>query len=438
MNKGFAEKTQYLKGRIGELWRAGAVHIISGNFLNKFVAFFGSIFIVRLLTKTDYGILGYYENLYNFPVAAAGLGISNAVMRYVVLEEDIQRKKSVFRYMIKVALIANFAIVGIGFLVNVFYPHASNFKDYSYLLYIMFLMLPAQYLCDNNLTLQRSMFDNRRFAYFNLGYAILVIGGKLTGALVGGLETIVILGVIIQVSVAAFLLYTNESRYFSGVKVVPVEKSKKKEILTYSVQYMITNGMWTLFFLMDTYLVSKLLNQPEIVAEYKVANTWPSNISVIGTAVAFFVTPYFIRHENDLPWIRTNFKKLYGINLGIVGLLALIMLVFTKPLLFIYSGSDYYNVIPLMRLLVLPAFINNGFRFMVANCLAAMGKIRMNMIVSFAGLIGLTVLDIILIPKFQQYGPPIADTIVFSVMSLVLLWEFNKKYKLIGRRNDEE
>ena len=50
----------------------------------------------------------------------------------------------------------------------------------------------------------------------------------------------------------------------------------------------------------------------------------------------------------------------------------------------------------------------------------------------------LTVLDIILIPRFQQYGPPIADTIVFSVMSLVLLWEFNKKYKLIGRRNDEE
>ena len=437
MEKGFSSKIQYLKSRLGELWRAGAVHIISGNFLNKFVAFFGSIFIIRVLTKADYGTLRYFENLYNFPVAAAGLGISNAVMRFVVLEDDIQRKKSVFRYMIKVALLANLAIIAIGYVVNTFYPHASNFKDYSFLLYIMLLMLPAQYLCDNNLTLQRSMFDNRRFAYFNLGYAILVICGKLTGALVGGLQGVVILGVAIQVLTATFLMYTNNKRYFSGVSVVPVENTKKKEILTYSVQYMITNGMWTLFMLMDGYLVGKMINNPEVVAEYNVAITWPSNISVIGTAVAFFVTPYFIQHENDFPWIRTNFKKLYGVNLGIVGFLALIMLVFTKPLLFIYSGRDYYNVIPLMRLMVLPAFINNGFRFMVANCLAAMGKIRTNMIVSFAGLIGLTILDILLIPRFQQYGPPIADTIVFSLMALVLFIDFNKKYKIIGSRKEE-
>ena len=83
---------------IKTIWSKGAIHIFTGSFLNKFVVFFGSIVIVRLLSKTEYGMLGYAENLYNFAYILAGIGISNAIMRYVVLADTIEAKKAVFYF----------------------------------------------------------------------------------------------------------------------------------------------------------------------------------------------------------------------------------------------------------------------------------------------------------------------------------------------------
>ena len=78
-----------LKSMLKMIWKKGAIHIFTGSFLNKFVVFFGSIVIVRLLSKTEYGMLGYAENLYSFAYILAGLGISNAIMRYVVLADTM-------------------------------------------------------------------------------------------------------------------------------------------------------------------------------------------------------------------------------------------------------------------------------------------------------------------------------------------------------------
>ena len=87
-----------LKSMLKMIWKKGAIHIFTGSFLNKFVVFFGSIVIVRLLSKTEYGMLGYAENLYSFAYILAGLGISNAIMRYVVLADTMETKKAVFYF----------------------------------------------------------------------------------------------------------------------------------------------------------------------------------------------------------------------------------------------------------------------------------------------------------------------------------------------------
>ena len=81
-----------------------------------------------------------------------------------------------------------------------------------------------------------------------------------------------------------------------------------------------------------------------------------------------------------------------------------------------------------MRILIIASYCNAGLRSITANVLAAMGKIKYNMVVSFAGMIAQIVLDIILVQKYQAVGIAVASCIVYFVMAVTLLTMFIKSY----------
>lgn len=55
---------------------------------------FSSAFYSRLFEKGDYGVLGYVENLFGYALLIAGLGLTNAVYRYVVKADSMEKKLS--------------------------------------------------------------------------------------------------------------------------------------------------------------------------------------------------------------------------------------------------------------------------------------------------------------------------------------------------------
>ena len=67
---------------LNKLKNKGAFSILLGTLSSKFVAFFASIFVVRLLTKEQYGQLSYFENIYSYFYIFVGLGLANSILRY--------------------------------------------------------------------------------------------------------------------------------------------------------------------------------------------------------------------------------------------------------------------------------------------------------------------------------------------------------------------
>ena len=84
-----------IKHVFASLKAKGAFAILSGAFLTKVAAFLGSLILVRIMSKSEFGVLGYMENLYTYACLFAGYGLNNAVYRYLVLKES--RKKGNFR-----------------------------------------------------------------------------------------------------------------------------------------------------------------------------------------------------------------------------------------------------------------------------------------------------------------------------------------------------
>ncbi|WP_425430954.1 polysaccharide biosynthesis C-terminal domain-containing protein [Eggerthella timonensis] len=83
-----------------------------------------------------------------------------------------------------------------------------------------------------------------------------------------------------------------------------------------------------------------------------------------------------------------------------------------------------------MNLLLVTAFITNGLRYTTANLLAAMGRIRVNMIVSFGGMVSQILLNLALIPLFGMYGAAYTSIISYSFMAVAVFVPFVKMYRV--------
>ena len=322
---------------IKAVWEKGLFHILSGSFLTKIVGFFGSIFIVRVLSKQEYGILGYLENVF----IIAGMGLSNAILRFVILGKDINEKYSYFQYTVRKGFLWNILLAVIAGTVFLLYPHPEAYQGYTWLILVLLLALPFQYLTDNTLCNERAMFANQRYAVLAFILSASIIVSKIISGYLGGLYAVVICQALVYVVLGIAFLYNTGRKYYINASANTLQRIEKKKINSYSLQYMITNGLWAIFMLNDTFLLGRFCT-PEVIADYRVAYTIPGSISIISSAIGIYVAPYFVQHENDRSWIQKNFKRAYGITAFVVGGLCIAIAVLSKPIIWRNLSECYW------------------------------------------------------------------------------------------------
>ncbi|MDD2361549.1 MAG: oligosaccharide flippase family protein [Oscillospiraceae bacterium] len=418
-----------IKDQLVSIKNKGAFYIFFGNFTIKFIAFFGSVFIVRILTKNEYGTLGYVENLFSYAYLFAGLGMTNALLRYVVLADTPQEKKQYYSYIISRSFIFNIILIAIACLVAVLYPHPEDFASAIYLLPLLLISLLFHSLVDSNTCLYRAMFDNKRFALTTCLTATMLIVAKYLLAKLFSLPGAVLASLAVYSVAAIVLTLTVRRRFFGGVeRSAPLIRDQKNTVIKYSLQYMVTNGIWALFMLNDIFLLGQLTKDASVVANYKVAYVFPGNLSLISTSIGVLVAPFFVRRENDYPWVRRAYKKTYLATAVIVFCSALAIFIFAEPLISLLYGEKYIDVVPVMRVLLIAAFINNGIRYTNAHLLSSMGQVKYNMYISLAGVLLQVAVNLVVIPHFGAMGVAFTSVGVYSLMAIALIIVFYKKY----------
>ena len=416
-----------IKNYLLSIVNKGFIYVFVGQFLNKFVSFFGSIFLVRALTKAEYGILGYYENLFSYFFVFAGLGAMNATVRYVVLGKTSEEKHAYFKYIVCRALVVDFTLVAFILIVNTFYPHPEEFIKYKYLMYLAALALPFNDLTSICTLNERAMFDNRAYAVISFLVSFIIVFVRLVAGYNFELHYIFIFQAITYALCGLVVFCIEKKKYYNISDVIKLPKDEKKIVKNYSFQYMLTNGLWAIFMLNDTYLLGRFNIGPVSLANYKVAYVFPGNISIVAIAIGVFVSPYFVKHESDNAWVKNSIKKVLVASALMVGLFAIAIAVLANPIIRLFYGEAYLNILPLMRFMLIPAFLNATFRYTIANILSSMGKTKYNLVSGIIGVIIQVLLDIILIPKIGVYGTVYSNIVAYVVMSSIL---FVATYKL--------
>lgn len=411
------------------LWDKGAFHIFFGTFLTKFVAFFGSIFLVRAISKSSYGLLAYIENIYGYIYLLAGFGYGTALLRYLIKGESLHEKKAFYNYAVKRGTIINLIIVVIVILASSLYSHPEEFYKARYLLPIILLALPFQYLLDCSNHTFRGMLDNKRYAVVAFITTASLIVGRYLGAIIYDVKGILIAKIGIMLLYGVTLITLTNKQYFRKIEPQIIGNDLRKEYNSYSIQYMITNGLWVLFMLNDVFLLGILSGSSTIVADYKVAYVLPGNLSIISTAMGMFIAPIFVKHEDDKKWVWSNYKKVLLVVFGSIFIIASFIFIFASPIVNFIYGKEYVSVVPVLKILLISAVINSGLRYTTANILSYMGHVKYNLLISLVGIVIQISLNLMMIPRFGAMGAAYTSIFAYSFMAIIFHLIFIKKFK---------
>ncbi|MBQ4313555.1 MAG: oligosaccharide flippase family protein [Clostridia bacterium] len=430
------------KGAGKGLLSKGAAHIFIGSFLTKFVSFFSSIFLVNVLSKQDFGILTYMDNLSGYFQVFMGMGMCYAILRYAVLGKDDGQKYSYYRYSMESGCKFNIALILISVIFTLLYRHQPSYQPYRWMLVVMVAIIPMKFIAECSLNCQRALFDAKRFAAVSFIVSTLWVTFRLLGGIAWGFKGVILFALAVEYAIAIVLLIDTRRRYFRGIRYVPPQHSERREILTFAAQYMITNSLWAIFMLNDTFLLGHLIDNPGLLAEYKTAYVLPANLAIISSSIGIFIGPYFTKHEHDgdIAWVRRNWLRASAASAGLLGAAALILFIFAKPIILLMYGEEYLGSVSIMRILLIAAFFNTGIRYITAHILSSMGKVKYNMIISAVGMAMQISLNLYLIPRYPEKAAvcvACTSVFVYLFMAIALCTIFIKKYFLTNNAQDE-
>lgn len=349
----------------------------------------------------------------------------------MVLLPTTEEKKKCFIYALRRGSYWNLLLVLLGMILMVFYPHPQTFSGFFYIGILLVLGIPFIYLINVSLSALRALFAHKQYAVISfVTSSLLIIARVISAILNGGVEAVTLAKMIVEIICALCCVLYLWKKYFGNVRCINIEEKIIKKMNTYSFQMMLTDGLWAIFMLNDLFLLGQFSGSETVVADYKVAYVIPANLSIITSAVGVFVAPYFTKYENEGSgkWVREKTILVLKITGSIMAIASITCFILAKPLIVFLYGKEYLSAVPVMQVLLLASFFNNGIRATIANILSAIGIQKLNLYIASGGMLMQVILDIYLIPVLGGLGVAYSSVIVYMFMSVALGIVIWKKY----------
>ena len=436
------------KQKLSELWdklwegiktlhKRGFFHIIAGSTLAKIAGFVSVFFLPRFLSKADYGLLTYVENIRNYVMLFNGIGITNATLRFCAQQGSDEEKKGYFVASLKIGIFADVFLIVLttaAFLVIPFPYEGARFQ------LVISSCLPILYFLFTDIQLLlRATFQNQRYSVYNFTYSFLLMIFQIVFAVLWGV-TGVMIGKYLSMALCVLMGYLLiRDLPMMKVKAIKLDWHEIKTIIRFGIVMLTASATSTVMSYNETFIVGQLLKDEELLAEYRVAANILSISLFLLEALLVFILPYFIQHIKNKQWIWENYKKLFVINGTVMTLFHLGLFIFAKLYLFIFAGPEYMGAVSLVRMFLVASWIQAVFRGISGNILAVTGEEKFNLKINIVFVVVHAVIDIAAVSLLGIYGAAIALIVVYFLSGLIMNIHLrNICKKQIGEMNHDE
>lgn len=366
-----AEKIKKLKV---QLYATGFFHVFGSNVVNQMIGFLSGIILVRILSKTDYGVYSYAYNIVSFFLIFNGLGVASALLQTCSEASESKIQESYYGYANRIGIFFDFLLGIILAVVAATVP----FKVEGAGQVLLFLcLLPMGMLVFQIKTIyMRAKLRMKEFSYTNSFNAFLVFLFSVAGALLFQARGLVLGQTLAYFATAG--LVTVIFKLPIHFHIEGLSRERKRDFLKMAVIIAATTGMSQLMNLLDVFVLGILIPEGSVIASYKVATTIPLAMTFIPGAIVTYVYPYFAKNKDNKGWMETNYKKLLGIASGINGAITLLLIVFSPLIIRLVFGKQYLDAVVPFCILSLDYFFSGTFSGISGNLLVTQRKLKFN------------------------------------------------------------
>lgn len=390
----------------------GFFHIMGSNTLNKVISSLSGVILVRVISKPEYGVYTYADNILNFFLLFTGLGMVSGILQICSEYADDSRKSLVvYKYGGKVAIGFNvlMGVVIFSFSFFVTLPMAGANR----LLMLSALIPCVQISAELKKIYLRYTLQNQLFSYINVVEAFLLFVFSLAGAFMFRAQGLVLGRFLSYLGIAVILVLLFRVPLAAGK--TDIQTRDRSVLYRISLISMCNNGMSQLLYLLDVFCIGLILTNDEVIASYKVATVIPIALDFIPQAVVIYIYPYFAMHRTDRMWVRKNFIR----TLQLLGLLnmaiALVMLFFAPLIITLIFGAQYLDAVIPFRILAVEYFFKGTFRTISGNLLTTQRRLKFNFAnCAVSGVINI-VGNVVLISMMGSVGAAISTLITAFV-----------------------
>ncbi len=422
-----------IKTKIEKLKKTGFFSIFIATVFSKVITLLGGIILVRILSKSDYGIYSYVHNCYSMLFLLNDFGIATAALQYLTENFSNQEKqRAILRYSIISCLVASIVTALLILLSPYFYPYTIT--EAKQLTPMLFLLPTITSISGLLSVVLRANFENKKYSRLQIfttaiTYIILIAFSVIWG-LNGAIFSQYIYSLII-LGYSIFLTYQYLHKLRDKLKVEQkIRKEEKKGFLKYAIASQLNNTVGGLMHIVDTFLIGYLIAQPEVIATYNVGSKIPHALTFLTTCITIYITPHFIKHNKDFKWLKKNFKTLMKYSLLGFGIICIGLIIFAKPIFAILFGSQYYDAIPVYVILVIGLFFTSALKGPCANILSALRKIKINIVTNTCCVVVNFISNIFFIQLLGVLGAAITTTatnIIVSIVYVIYLKRYLKR-----------
>ena len=274
-----------MRNRIAEygkkLFSTGFFHIFGSNVINKILSFASGILLVRILTKSEYGIYSYANTLMGFFLLVSGFGMASGLLQ-VGSEQKLEEKRiGLYRYACRFGFLFNLLLAAVILLVALVIP--LPIAGSGKILALMCLYPLATLMRDLKTVFLRTQMRNQEFSYANTVSSASIVLLTCTFSLLFRTEGLV-LGQYLACMLTIWFI-----RKRSGVRI-SLEKSglaaeEKRDLLGVCAVCVVSNGLSELMYLLDVFILGLAVPDETVIASYKVATTIPTALTFIPLSV---------------------------------------------------------------------------------------------------------------------------------------------------------
>lgn len=392
--------------------------------IEKMVGLVNTIFVVRMISASDYGIITLIATAFAVAITLVGLGATQGLLRYGTLEENPVQRRQLLNYIfhegLKRHLLLIALFIGITLIYEVKYDTiwiviaAFAIRMLGYYFY---LFISSSYRIEH---------DNKKFAQISI-----VV--NLVGLLFAVLFTYFLgkYGYLLALALGpwvAFIFYKKGSfdRLKEEITCIDI-----KSFWNYSFNSSVTYFFSELLFMVDVFLIGILMNE-NAVANYKLAIILPMNLLFIPSIFMQTDYPKLVTNSTNKSFLNYYISNYYKIFIPLCTLMLIVGFILKDWVVpFVFGKSYEDNGWIFFSILIGTAF-NMCFRNLYGNLLAAVGLANKNSRVSIFAVILMLILSLVFIPLYGILGAAMALTITFVALGILSAYYFRQYLKQLN------